>query len=231
MTTNVETEPQKERERFRLAPGTDLRAIEHFPYMLQLMASLESIRGSLRWLEHVKNADSSFLRSDIFIVVVTGAGWCAETFRLLKQGIRDRVISKSMVGSDDKLRALWERVSSSSPDELVRKVHRIRDQYFGHWDSEVFKSFIEWQSSKSETEPLIESDARGKFLHTRYLWPWTAFAYDLVGDPTEEANQTRARDLLHSLAELWAQTANLISQLLKEMIKARGLSFDKVKDS
>lgn len=231
MTANTESENTGIHKRFRLAKGTDVNSISDFPYMLQLMASLESIRASLRWLKHVDNSNSVTWKSDIMIVVISGAGWCAEGFRRIKEGVANNIINKSMIQADDKLADIWDRITAPDPDELVRKLHRVRDKYFAHWDEEVLKNFITRQAGESDTQPFYETDKNGAVLNSRYLWPWTAFMYDLVGDPFDEGNSEQAGILIRDIGQLWTQTANLVMGLLCSMLKARKLGFETVEDS
>ncbi len=213
---------------FRVVDGRKLSAIAHFPFMMQLMASLESIRASLRWLEFIDGEDSTVRARDRFTILITGAGWSAEAFHLLKKGSKRHLVERSMIEDDEKLAALWDRVMSDPQDELLRSVHRIRDKYFVHWDRRVMEEFIKLQAKEVPTEPFMESDAGGKFLNTRYLWPNAAFAVNLFGAPAAPEFEQETRRLLSELSGLWPQTANLLGSLLCTLIKKSGLEFEPV---
>lgn len=226
MTSNGPSSTLGPLEQFRIAPGTDLRAVPNLVYMLQLMGSLEAIRASLRWFEHVSKDNSPIGRRDLFIVAVAGAGWCAETFLQLKDGIKNGVIHRELVEQDQELASLWDRVTSANPDDLIGRVYRLRDKYFAHWDVEVMKKFIDSQATSDEREPFIESDGKGKFLSTRYLWPQAAFFCDLVDHYDPIDIHAKAGSIVRNLGKLWAETAQLLSAILPAMIKEAGLSIE-----
>lgn len=215
----------------RVSDAQQLPAIEHFPFMMQLMASLESIRASLRWLEFLDGEDSTVRWRDRFTAVIAGAGWSAEAFRLLKKGAEECVIERRMIKTNEELVTLWDRVMSHPQDDLLRKVHRIRDKYFVHWDAEVMENFIQLQTTEAQIGPLIETDADWKFLNTRYLWPNVAFAVDFVGNPAEPGFEQEMGRLFGELQTLWMQTADLLSLLLRTMIQESGLELERVEVS
>ncbi|MCH7592794.1 MAG: hypothetical protein IH989_08455 [Planctomycetes bacterium] len=231
MTASEETKVSNPIKRLRFKPGTDLRAVDDLPYILQLAASLESLRAAIRWFEYVSEADTEFRGRDIVITVITGTGWCGETFCLLKRGVTARTVKRSMLRGAKDLEILWDRITSAEPDEMVRNVHRIRSNHFAHWNPKVFQNYVAWQSDKPESEAFVESDSDGKFLNTRYTWPWPAFMYDLVGDPNGQENQERALAMFREMGTLWFQTAGLIAHLIPILIQERGLSLEEVADS
>lgn len=231
MTASEETNVSNSIKRLRFKPGTDLRAVEDLPYILQLAAGLESLRASSRWLDDMLATDIEFRAGDIFIAVITGTGWCGETFCLLKRGVTAGTVKRSMLRGTKELEILWDRITSAEPDEMVRRIHRIRSNHFAHWNPKVFEKYVAWQSDKPETEAFLESDSDGKFLSTRYTWPWAAFMYDLVGDPNGQTNKERVLPILREIAALWFQTASLLNHLIPFLLQERGLSLEEVADS
>jgi hypothetical protein len=198
------------------------------------MAGVEALRASLRWFEHVQKEESSVRRKDDWVVVISGAGSCSEVLRLVNEGIEKRVLRREMLGGDEKLAKLWDDLSAENPSEIIRRVHRIRDKYFSHWDRKVIEHFVKLQTKEQETEPFIESDADGKFLNTRYLCPGAAFAYDFAADITDitvPEKRQRVGELLRDLGTLWSGTTKLVSLLLAEALRQSGLRFEPVRES
>jgi uncharacterized protein (DUF433 family) len=211
-------------EKFRLPYATPFEGTPSASYTLQLMASLEALRASLRWFQHTIGEPSKVKRRDIVIAVIAGAGWCAETYRLLRLGIKAGIINRSMIETSFEDAALWDRVTCDEPDGLILKIRRIRNKYFAHWDRKVLKRFIAWQATQKETDSFYETDAGGRLLNSRYVWPWAAFAFDLVGDPRGEDNETRVGPVLKELGDIWTQTVRLVARLVAELIRRCGLT-------
>lgn len=96
----------------------------------------------------------------------------------------------------------------------LEKMKRLRDKCFAHWDPDVFKDFAK-RLAQENGEPALET-LDGKFLESRYLWPLDAIGLDLLGDPRQDPT---AAQLAHDLGKLWTTTANLLSNVLAELIK------------
>lgn len=216
---------------FRLKKKSLVSKKAELPFMLQLMASLEGVRASIRWYDFASKEKSGVRRRDEIMAVIAGAGWCAEAFRLLKAGVGKGVLSKGLVSGNSEVAATWELILSDTPSPLIKKMHRIRDMYFAHSELEVMTNFIEQQAGADETEVFLESDENGKFLNTRYIWPWAAFGYDLIGMPGDEGYGEDERAVIRDIGEMWMKTANLLSAVLATLSQRLGFEFERIEEA
>ena len=157
-------------EQFHLVRGTKLDTIEHFPYMLQLMACLEAVHSGVRWGVHLECLHEPGIvnKLDHIMVGFVCAGWCAEAFRLLKEGEKTRAVSRTMLGGNKDQEALWDRIFAKPPDQVISKVHRIRDKYFGHFDQKIMKKFVDWQDKNGAQELFFVGTPPGNPLDCRF---------------------------------------------------------------
>lgn len=199
-------------------------------FLVRVMAALEAIRASLRWLSHVDNDPTEFAKKDNLYVVIVGCGQCGEAIRLLKDASHDGLINEHILASEERLADFLGRIKADPCEEVIRKTHLIRDNYFAHWDEKPLQKFIRWQAEKSKPEPLYETMAvsKGKFLKSRYLWPSVAMWYDLVGDPQDKNNEARMRELIRELGELWTTTAKVLASLVASIAKEMKIEFEQV---
>jgi uncharacterized protein (DUF433 family) len=213
---------------FRLAKGTRLNDLPNLDYMLQLMACLEAMHSAHRWGIYLDCADVQAVteKNDRIVVWFVWAGWCAEAFRLLKQGERSGTLTCSMLGTKSDQVALWNRIIARNTDEIISKVHRIRDKYFGHFDPEVMKKFVLWQDSHGAPDPFFVGESQGKPLDCRFTWPIAACLLDLHGEPTNEGFAERVDKLLHSLEGILVQTGDLLQTLIETWLEASCLNSD-----
>lgn len=219
-------QPAVKQLRMRLPPGIKLSQLPNLSYMLQLMACLEAINSALRWLGHTEKETSAAGKLDKFMVWNVGAGWCAEAFRYLQDGKTRNVINRSDLAGQEQLLALWDRITAVKKDELISKIHRIRDKHFGHFDPEVMANFIAQQSKIGATEPFFLLHESAHPLMCRFLWPTAASILDIFPEPTRTDRPQKVDGLLDDLEHIWAQTANLLKTVLEAWILGCGCGLD-----
>ena len=213
---------------FRVAKGTRLNDLPNLDYILQLMACLKAMHSAHRWGIYLDCADAQAVteKHDRIVVWFVWAGWCAEAFRLLKQGDKSGTLTCSMLGTKSDHVTLWNRIIARDPDDIVSKVHRIRDKYFGHFDPEVMKKFVLWQDSHGAPDPFFVGESQGRPLDCRFTWPIAACLLDLHGEPTDEGFSERIDNLLRSLESILVQTGGLLQTFIETWLKASGLNSD-----
>ena len=216
------------RQRFSIKNPERLRDIQWFPNAVQLMMSLEAIRASMRWMSGIPRDGSVSADADRIAAMSAGMGWSAEAFRLICNGVRDDWLKREMLGDRNSLLALWDDVTGKTKSPLLRKFHRVRGKFFGHWDIELAKSFVEKQVQGRHSEPFIESDGQGKFLSTRYIWAHAAFFHDLADDPED---LMELGELISSILRMLGTAANMIAQLLSDLIRQTPIEFELVPEA
>jgi hypothetical protein len=227
----VPDEPKKRENRtgiLRFKKGTDLKKVPHLAYMLQLMGCLEAIHSALRWLGHVENETSFAKKLDKLVALSAGAAWCAEAFKLLRNGKAKGAVFAESLGGQAQLLSLWDRITAEKPDELISKIYRIRDKHFAHFDAEVMDRFIALQDRIGATESYLVLEEFGNPLESRFLWPTAAFIFDIFPDPHETNRAQKVDDLVAALAGIWALTANLIKEMLESWRHTNDLNWEEV---
>ncbi|MGD2110157.1 MAG: hypothetical protein PVI86_12305, partial [Phycisphaerae bacterium] len=210
-------------ESYKVKDHTKLGEIAELPYTLQLMMGVDAVRASIGWLAKIPKTDSACDRADLAIAMITAMGWCGEAFRLLGKGRKKGHISGEMLEGNAALIALWNDLFTEQRPPLIRKFHRVRDKYFGHWDVEVARDFIGLQARGEQLGPLIESDDKSGFLRTRYRWAQAAVSHDLVDDPSD---LDAMRELVKDIARTLGTTGNLLSQIVAALLKKSRLDFE-----
>ena len=216
------------RQRFSIKNPERLRDIQWFPNAVQLMMSLEAIRASMRWLSGIPRNSSVSSGADQVAAISAGMGWSAEAFRQIRDGAVAGWLKREMLGDNNSIQELWDDVTGKNPSLMLRKFHRVRDKYFGHWDIELAKSFVEKQVQGRHSEPFIESDGQGKFLSTRYIWAHAAFFHDLADDPED---LMELGELISSILRMLGTAANMIAQLLSDLIRQTPIEFELVPEA
>ena len=216
-------------ERFKLKDDVDLRKIKKLPHLLRLMMSIDAQRAASRWLEQLTSQEPSPTnKADLFASTIVAAGWASETIRQIKEGDKGGFFTRQMLQNDHELERLYDDVLASNGPAIVRKIHRVRDKYFAHWDIDIAKSFIEWLASAKEDVAFIESEG-GKFLTTRYPWAQAAFAHDLVDNLDDEGEVASTIRELGKYLGLIAKLANrLAAELFGKMRESGELNFERM---
>ncbi len=212
--------------RIRLPSGSRVLEIPNLASMMQLMACLEAINSALRWLEYAEGETAPVRQLDKFMIWNAGAGWCAESFRVLKRLNAEKLIDPSVLSSKPQQWALWQRVTTEKPDAFISRMYRIRDKHFGHFDRDVMQKFVDWQDTVGGREPFFVGDETGKSLCCRWLWPTAALILDIFPDPSAPDRSEKIDEFLDGLGEIWAQTANMLMTLLEAWLVKCGLAYD-----
>jgi uncharacterized protein (DUF433 family) len=214
---------------FRLAKGTCLQSIPNLNFMLQLMACLESVKSALRWLQQTEDENSVVRELDHVTARFAGIGWCFEAFELLREGNRKGIINRTMLGNQEALLALLDRIAAKKSDDIITRVRDIRNKYFGHFDLKVMQKFIAFQQKIGAPEPFFLRDAEGTALGSRFTWPMAAFMLDFLGDLNDPQGEQEVDRKVEELYDICSQTANLLQALLDAWLHRSGLSWEGTK--
>lgn len=212
-------------QEFRLAKDTQLKRIPDLPYMLQLMACMEAMHSALRWGVHLECVHEPGMvnKLDHIMVGFVCAGWSAEAFRLLKDGEKKGAVSRTMLRGKKDQEALWDRIVGKNPDQVISKVHRIRDKYFGHFDPHVMQKFVDWEDKNGGQEPFFVGNPPGNPLDCRFTWPIAACLFDLHGEAMNGGFGKRVAAHLDSVRDIFAQTGELLQTLVESWLHKSGL--------
>jgi hypothetical protein len=198
-------------------------------YLLQLMMAANAMRSAIRWVYLLDAAGDKEEPTDRFQAMIVGAGFCAEGIRLVKKGANDAFVDVAMLRKDKILLDSWTMCVAKPVPAIVRKIFRIRDNYFAHWDDDkknrrISKAFIQGQKEGDEAVPFISSSADGKILQTCFPWAEMAIAKDLI---REDKDDERAiRDLISEIGKTQAKILNLVLEFIKELSQASGLEWE-----
>ena len=178
-------------EYYRVEDVNKLRSTPAMSYMLRLMMSSDAMRSSVRWLEllsHGEKTGALVLDTDWFINMITSAGWTTESLKLVRQGALAGFVRREMLNGHDDLLQLWDDAliepDQQARPEYLKRIWRIRNKYFAHWDDKAASAFIEWQASGGETVAFMESD-QGVFLKSSYPWVNVAVVRHLLSGTTD----------------------------------------------
>jgi len=213
---------------FRVEPGTDLTGQPAIAYLVRLMMCVDSMRSTFRWLYTVNESTDTESHRNRMWAFVASAGRAGEAMRVLKQGLKAGHIDRSMLGDDPKLLEVWDDLTSPNPSEFIRLAHRVRDNYFAHWDDtcRAANALLVALSTSAKPLPFIVTTEGGDYMQTWFPWAAEAVAGDVLGDFDADADG----DLLQELGAFIGTVCNIVSTLAGAVFGKLGLPFESADD-
>lgn len=71
-------------KRFRIKKEIDLSSVSDLPHIVTLMMFRDAIMSSVRWCQSQNDSTEFTASTDRLFSVVIGAGWAAESIRVMK---------------------------------------------------------------------------------------------------------------------------------------------------
>lgn len=193
--------------------------------LVHLMMAFDALRTGYRWMRAAHADARPIARSDLLLSLIVCAGWTWETRTLLMKGKDKGELPLSLL-SDEPHRRFFVEITARQPSIKLRRIKKIRDRSFGHFDDRLARSFLD--RPDDEIPPFLETTGDGKLLETRYPWAAAAISGDLYPTPFTVST---AKQYIEEVSDTIQETFHLVGALISALAKEIGLSFTPVDES
>lgn len=224
---------------YKIAPNTQIEAVAVLPFMLRLMMSQDAMKSSLRWLELFKTSVSEDkrdedeppeLQNDRLWNMITSAGWGGESLILLirenkkHEGRAAPWVRREMLAGQDDLLKFWDDIFADQKSSALKRVLRIRDKYFAHWDQEIATAFVKENTAVAKDHPIMVTTDDSQFLKTTFPWTYMAIVGDLTGGSFKVSDFAI---VAREIADLVGKVCRLVDHLLDALCEEHDIWFDR----
>lgn len=200
----------------------------HAPRLVLVMMALDALRASLRWYDSLPEHGPAASETDKLLCFITCCGWTWEAVRLVRAGERKKWFTRELLCGNTDLDPLWKEIVSKAPSERLRRIERIRNGCFGHFDIRLAKQFLERNRDKIGIPMIVDPDDPNEFTQSRFPWAYEAFASPLWPEPFDVREaQRRIRDIVE-FVRLFIALLNVLTAQLYHAIDLHGIpAYDK----
>jgi len=223
-----------------LRPGAKVPDTSSVRFLVRLMMAKDAMASGLRWFQFVFEDTGPDTHRDRHWALISAAGRAGETIRFLKTAMREGLITKQLLevelkgpcySKEDPRKAqsslqTWGEIMGNAPPRHVRIIHRIRDNFFAHWDDKckAISTFLHAENGLEEHTTFAIADDAGTLLGGWFPWEITAIDMDLFGKVPESERSGLIRQIGNTIAAV----INITSSLIAAITEKAGLELEVV---